>query len=492
MKTLGIEMVDAGFEVAVGRVGPDGGRALAERLSPPGTVPAVALIEGNEMHIGLGAEARRFLVPRQINDSFWEDVSLQPANLRRANRALSLSELSYHFLRHLIDGLPGVASEHESLVLALPATFTEGGDGAEERLGILLGICGDLELRLGAIVDAACAALLDPEAEPPSRGTALLIDLNQQAAVLTLVDIDGAATRRAFARIPGAGWQALVEQARRALSDRFLRQTSFDVSAERRTEQEFHDETLEALVTFTSHSEAWLRITSSARERAIQVPRDAVAADLRGFAESLSQSAVELLQRQGLSPTGVQMYLTARARHVCGLGTALRARGALNVRVLSPGAAARGAAALAAQRPAVSDLAEVPVESSLVLPAAEADARVALRAAFNFHRHSGGREAGPTHVVLDGIAHGLRAGGLRIAAGMNGQAADMSVPVAPVGIGPCEIVIEPRGGTWAVSAVLGNERVTLPGAETPLAAGDVLEVHGAPGAARLLFVRVSG
>src|SRR5690606_6583423 len=143
-------------------------------------------VEENNLHLGWDAEARRFLFPRQVSDSFWDEMSLQPSKLRRGGRALTFSELSYHFFRHIIDGLPGVASEHESLALAVPAPFTEGGERGEERLGVLLGICHDLELRLGAIVDAACAALIDPEAGPPNRGTAVVIDLKHHAALLTL------------------------------------------------------------------------------------------------------------------------------------------------------------------------------------------------------------------------------------------------------------------------------------------------------------------
>jgi hypothetical protein len=220
------------------------------------------------------------------------------------------------------------------------------------------------------------------------------------------------------------------------------------------------------------------------------VPRDGLAADLRPFAENLAQAVTEMLQRNGRAPSNVQMYLTARARHVCGLGTALRARGALSVTVLSAGAAARGAAALACQRPPVKDVADVPIETAVVLPGASDDEAVAVRTAFSFHRHDGRREMGPTHVVFDGVAHALRAGGLRVAAGVNGQTADASVPVAPAGIGPCEIVIDSKDGRWQVSALVRGNRLVLPGGETPLAAGDVLEVHGAPGTARLLFVRV--
>ena len=60
MKTLGLELVDAGSEVAVGRTASAGGRAQAERLTPPGTVPAVALVEGNDLRhfISLTRSAR--------------------------------------------------------------------------------------------------------------------------------------------------------------------------------------------------------------------------------------------------------------------------------------------------------------------------------------------------------------------------------------------------------------------------------------------------
>jgi len=128
MKTLGIEMIDAGFEVAVGRLAPGGGMASAERLTSPGTVPAVVALDEGEFHFGTGAEERRFLFPRQVNDVFWEEFSLAPSTLRRGGRTLSFSEVSFHFLRHLVNGLPGVASEHESLALAVPSPFIEGAN----------------------------------------------------------------------------------------------------------------------------------------------------------------------------------------------------------------------------------------------------------------------------------------------------------------------------------------------------------------------------
>jgi hypothetical protein len=326
----------------------------------------------------------------------------------------------------------------------------------------------------------------------PPRGQALVIDLGLHAAVLTLLDVDGTVRQKAVARIAGSGWLALMDLARRTLAQRFLRQTSFDVTAERRTEQEFYDQTRSALETFTSQAEAWLRITSVARERVVSMPRDNVAADLRPLAETLAQGAVEFLQRHGRTLANVSVYVTARARQLCGLPTALRARGALGVVVLSPGAAARGAAALACERQPVGELSEVPIELTVPLPGQTADLGMALRTAFNIHRHDGHRQASPTHVVLDGIAHSLRAGGMRIPAGMNGQAGDVAVALTPTGVGPCEIVVNGTGGQWQLSLEVSGRSFTLPGGDTPLAAGDVLEVRGVPGVARLMFVRVLG
>jgi hypothetical protein len=490
MKTLGLEMIDAGFEVAVGCSSPSGDQTTAERLDPPGTVPAVVLWDGNSMHVGAAAEARRFLYPRQMSEVFWEELSLAPSTLRQSGRVLTYSELSYHFVRNLVEGLPGAAGEHESIVLAVPSAALDSGERGEERVGILLGICHDLELKLSSIVDASCAAMLDPEVVPPSRGTVLVIDLGLQAATLTLVDLGATISRQATSRIAGAGWLAMVDAARRALADRFLRQTSFDVSADRHTEQAFHLETLSALRAFTTQPESWLRLVSGARERSISVPRDGFIADMRSFSDAIAQGAKEMLLRLGTNLADVQVYLTARARHVCGLGKALRSNGAIDVGILTAGAAARGAAVLACQRKPPASLEDVPVEIAITPPEFTHDPLTALRTAFAFSRQAGAREAGPTHVVFDGNAYPLRPNGLRVAVGGASGDCDVALETIPAGVGPCELVVESSDGVWNVAAIIGGRRASLPGGEPAVAPGDVLEVHGSPGTTRLLFIRL--
>lgn len=490
MKTLGIEMIDAGFEVAVGRVAPDGGKRTAERLVPPGTVAAVAAMDGGEIYFGDAADQRRFLSPREFCDVFWDELSLNASNLGRRTRPLSFSELSFHFLQHLVDGLPGVASEHESLAVAVPAPFLEG-KGAEERVGILLGICGDLELRLATIVDSACASLFDPESTRPARGGSLIVDLGMHSAILTLVDVDETGTKRSFTRIAGAGWRAMTDLARKSLAERFLRKTSFDVSISRNTEQEFYGQTLQALQSFTSKSEAWLRIVSGSRERAVTISRDAMVADLSPLGDTIAKGAKEFLGQQGRQLTGIQIFLSSRARQLCGLAKAMRSRGALSVTLQAKGAAARGAACIACERTVPDDLAAVPIEDSVAFSVADAEAGGNLRAAFSIFRHPSDRTQNPTHVVIDGVAHGLRPPETVIAAGGNGRHSDFSVAVSPAGVGACDILIESVDGRWQASARLDGKRHGLPGAEAPLAPGDVLEIHGAPGLARLMFVEVS-
>jgi hypothetical protein len=493
MKTLGFELIDSGFEVAVGRAPASGGAAAAERLAPPGTAPAMALTENGALHFGNEADGRRFLAPRQMCETFWDELSLQPSPLRMGGRALSFSELAFHFVSHLVNGLPGVAAGHESAVVALPPAFMEATPRAEEQLGILLGICGELELKVSALVDVASAALLDPEGRPPARGHALVVDLGLHAAQLSLIDVGAVLTRCASARVPGAGWLAVVETARRALSARFLRQTSFDVSADRRTEQEFHDETRAALETLVAQPEAWLRITSTSRERAISVPRDAVATDLKALAETIAQAAADLVSSAGRDLPGAQILLTARARQLAGLASALRSRGGISVEELGPGAAARGAAVLACTRSSPADLGDVPLEHSLPLPQDARDPAVAARAAFALHRGAARRDQSPTHVVIEGIARPLRGGGLRIGIRGEGRTVDCALSIVPSGVGPCEIVVQPGPAGWTVAVSLsGGMSFSPPGAETPMAAGDSLEVHGAPGMARLLFIRVEG
>ncbi|MGH8019643.1 MAG: hypothetical protein ACREIA_15445, partial [Opitutaceae bacterium] len=168
----------------------------------------------------------------------------------------------------------------------------------------------------------------------------------------------------------------------------------------------------------------------------------------------------------------------------------LRGAGAANIGVLGAGAAARGAAVLACHRQRPESIEDVPVESSIVPPEQARDPLAALQAAFLFKRQPGARGAAPTHVVLEGNAHVLKPPGLRVAAGGTQGDRDLALALAPAGVGACELVLEGSNGDWNVAAVVSGRRVSLPGGETAVAAGDILEVHGNPGIARLLFVRL--
>ncbi len=450
-------------------------------------MPAVALPVEGALLFGAEAEDRRFLHPRQVCDLFWEEFSLAGSGVRQGGRELSHSELGFHLVRHIVDALPGAAASTDGVALALPSVMLDGTERSEERVGILLGICGDLELGISTIVDAAVASLRDPEAAPPARGSVLIVDLGLHAATLSVVDFGVTVSRQDCSRLPGAGWLALADLARRTLADRFLRQTSFDVSADRRIEQEFYRQSIDALTTFASRPEAWLRVASGSRERSISVPRDGFAGDLRPLSETIAQGAREMLARMGLGLSGVQVHLTSRARQVCGLATALRSRGAIAVSVLSAGAAARGAAVIACERKRPASLEDVPVETAITVATGE-DPIAALRAAFVVKRHGGPRDGAPSHVVIDGAAHPVRANGLRIGVGTS-DAGDLGVPVNPVGVGPCQLLIHPGDGGVRASAIVGGEQLSLPGGDAALAPGDSVEIHGTNGVARLLFVR---
>lgn len=493
MKTLGFELIDAGCELALGHAPATGGPFTVERLSPPGPVAALALAEDANLHFGAEAEQRRFLLPRQMNETFWEELSLQPSPVRRHGRALSVSELAFHFLDHLVRAAPTALAGHDSIVLALPAAFLDETPRAEERIGILLGMCRDLELKVSSLVDTAAAALLDPAGRLPARGLTLVIDLGLHAAQLSLFEVGASVTRKAGARLAGTGRLALVEAARRALASRFLRQTSFDVTAERGTEQAFHDQTLDLLDKLSGEAEAWLRITSGGRERSVSVPRDVLIAELKGLADAVAQAAHDLARSCGRDLATLHVVVTARARQLAGLRAALRSRGAITVEELAPGAAARAAATLAFSRTSPADLGDVPTEVALALPEAGTDASAAVRAAFVLNRAGTRREQGPTHVVIDGIAHPLRNPGLRIATHGDARTSDYAVSVVPAGLGRCDIVVQPGTSGWTVSVAFPAGETFVPaGAEIPLAPGDALEVHGTQGSSSLMFVRVDG
>lgn len=470
--TQGIELCDANLQAAVS----DGTTPSLLRVAAASgatTWPGFALREGGEVLCGQPAEDLWLIRPRNLVHSFWSKLSHEPTVIPGESRPLSCSEIGYAFLRQFSERLRAAAAAPDRLALAVPGAYLKDSATTEEKIGLLLGMAADLRLPLCGIVDLATAALCDPRAPRfnPARPV-LHLDLHLHAAELSLLVAGEQLQRRALLILPGSGLIALLKHLTSTMANRFLRQTSFDVMADGRTEQLFYNQT-KAL--FYGHETDFVyQINTARRSYELPVKRESLGTDALAFTDALVKSVLGFADDHHLQPGLCAIALTERSSRVPLLEARLRSAGFVRFLHLPTGAAAAGAAQLAALhfRPA-TDLAEVPVATAV--PAEFAARR--LSAAWDVHvqkaKASGLAQPSPTHLILEGIGLPL-AGRDRVSIGAQGQGATLPLPESFNPAANCCIVLERSAGHWHLDDPAPAEGGADPRARIALETGDRL------------------
>ena len=406
MKSLGIELSDAGLLAAQG----DEAGVTTWPSAGAEDWPGFACAGERGLVFGRAAEDLWFVHPRRISCNFWSRLAHEPSGLVANGKPVAFSELAYFHLREFIGKVAASAPSSERVVLALPGDYLRDAATEEEKVGLVLGMVGELRLPVSGLVDHACAALCDPRgpAFSPSMPV-LLVDTGLDGSDLTLLTQDGARlNRRAFARLPQSGLAGLLKQLTGSFGNRFLRHTTFDILEDGRIEQEFFRQ----LKDFLWSEAPEFRFVINTATRAYEMPakHDQLASDAQSFTATLGQAAQAFLQRHLPPGSPFTLAVSDRAARVPGLVSRLRACGAARQIRLARGAAAAGAAHLARRwLRTAADLAEVPVETSV--PRTEAAGSHHARARIHLHKSAGTASAPtPTHAILAGMGHPLGAG----------------------------------------------------------------------------------
>jgi hypothetical protein len=444
--TQGLELCDANLQAAVS----DGSQPTLLRVATEdgaSSWPGYALRDGNAFVCGQAAEDVWLIRPRNVIHSFWSKLSLEPTALTGESRPLSYSEIAYTFLRHFSERLRISSPSSTRMALAVPGAYLRDPAVAEEKVGLLLGMAADLKLPLCGIVDLATASLCDPRAPRfnPARPV-IHLDLHLHAAELSLLVSGERLERRAFLHLPGSGLIALLKHLTGTMANRFLRQTSFDVMADGRTEQLFYNQTKSLF--YGNEADFVYQINTARRGYELPVKRDSLGADAQAFTEALLKSILAFTEENHLRPGLCAVALSERAGRVPLLEARLRTAGFVRFLHLPAGAAAAGAAQLAGALFATpTDLADVPVVTSV--PSEFAARRVS--APWDVHVRKARANAlphpPPTHLVLEGLGLSL-AGRDRVTIGTQGQGATLPLPESFNPAANCCIALERIAGHW--------------------------------------------
>jgi hypothetical protein len=230
------------------------------------------------------------------------------------------------------------------------------------------------------------------------------------------------------------------------MANRFLRQTSFDVMADGRTEQLFYNQTKSLF--YGNEADFVYQINTARRGYELPVKRDSLGADAQAFTEALLKSLLAFAEENHLRPGLCAVALSERASRVPLLEARLRAAGFVRFLHLPAGAAAAGAAQLAGALFATpADLADIPVVTGV--PSEFAARRVS--APWDVHVQKARTTAlphpPPTHLVLEGLGLSL-AGRDWVTIGTQGQGATLPLPESFNPAANCCIVLERTAGHW--------------------------------------------
>lgn len=484
MATIGIELCDAGLGAA--RL--DEGR-LSEVAGDPGkggAWPGFACFDGKAYQFGQAAEDQWFVHPRRVAHTFWARLAHEPSTLGPAGRPAPFSELAFTFFREFHRAVMR-AGQADRIVLAVPGAYLRDPATEEERIGLLLGIAGELGLPLAGITDMACAALCDQRGHGFNPALPVVVlDLHLEGAEITLVDTTERLERRGFLLVPQAGMAQLLKHLTSTMGNRFLRHTAFDILEDGRIEQLFFQQTKQFLAG--GAAEHRYQINTASRTYELLAKREQLAADAQVFVQQLVQSLEDFRRRSPELAGAFTLALTARAAQLPGLEARLHGAGFSRILRLPAFAAAAGAAQLGESRPKPPpDLADVPVETALPLALARRFAPAAWESRLAKGRVPGG--PAPTHAILDGRGFPL-VGRSRLTIGIAGLDADVVLPDGFNSAEDCAVsLLREEGAWWLVEpqAPRPPGSSATPAPRTRVEAGDRVIVRCGPASAEILF-----
>lgn len=185
-----------------------------------------AVIDGDNIVLGEDARKQARLHPRDVNNQFWNRLSLDPLS-HSSRRFRHHADLAYAHL----DSLYEQAGAPDQVIFAIPGSFSR------EQLSLLLGIAKSCPFSAVGLVDSAVVGMAD--AVPP--GTHLHIDIQLHQTVITQIVVGSDVVRGDVETVSRSGISVLLDDWADLVTDAFIRQARFDPLHQAAAEQLLYD-----------------------------------------------------------------------------------------------------------------------------------------------------------------------------------------------------------------------------------------------------------
>jgi hypothetical protein len=247
------------------------------------------------------AALRRFrLEPRRSNNLYWHRMNLEPLPVAGGGAAHN-ADLVYLQLGDLMR--QGGIEPDAEVVIAAPGSTTP------DQLGLLLGITGELGLKVVGLVDAAVATA----APVPVPGELLHLDVSLHRATLTTLAGDAELTRTASENLTELGLVHILDSWMSAIADRFVAQTRFDPLSIAETEQQLYDQVYDWLESPEHQGDIAVVIEHRDNQRRIDTPLSVLAEKAAQRYRGLSRRNIVdrhvLLSHRAARLPGLQRFL---------------------------------------------------------------------------------------------------------------------------------------------------------------------------------------
>lgn len=335
--------------------------------------PGIALLDDEALTTGTEAQKWARIRPRQVQDRYWSGLSVESLADRRF-RHLSAADLVSSQLEQLWQLAGG-----GQLVIAVPPYHDN------KQLGLLLGICADLDIPVAGLVDAAVAATRREyrEASP------VHVDISLHSTQLTRLAQPGKVQVERSEIVEDAGLNTLYNAWMRTLAETFVQQSRFDPLHTAETEQMLLDGLPAWLVAAAGNERVPLRIEHGGLDHEAEIE----SLTLIAAAAPVYQRIVAQLRALCRADETPALQLTDRVARLPGLADMLKARVGGEVFLLERNATARGllnrCREMAVGDGQIALLRQLPWDQAPVEVAVQEDS------------DAGGR---PTHLLLDNHA----------------------------------------------------------------------------------------
>jgi hypothetical protein len=285
--------------------------------------PGFALLDDDGLSTGAAAYAQARMKPRRIHKGFWSNLHTQPL-ADRGFQHLSPADL---VSRQLEQVWRQVSGSGDQLAVAVPAYM------GTDSLGLLLGIAGDLEIPVAALVDAAVAATR----REYKGAVPVHVDFSLHSTLLTRI-VQAGQAQVDRSEIVDGGVLSLHDAWIHVIAEAFVQQSRFDPLHTAETEQVLYDKLPAWLAAAATHDAVPLEVDY----RGISHNAEVESLELIAAAAPTYHGIVSSLRALYRADETPALQLSDRAARMPGLADILKARVGGEVFLLEPGATARG------------------------------------------------------------------------------------------------------------------------------------------------------